>query len=154
MTMPTFRVKDLMERTKQNLDFVWTRHKEFKLWEVTQLVNSFLGAFVHVKEAFYKEIPDEPYPKPGWPVIRTDPGYRDPKNQREFVRWIRNALAHGNIDCIPDEQDDIAAIHIWNYDLSCSKTWGAQIPINDVKQLLDEFVNLMTPILEQHEVKP
>ena len=151
---PKFRVKDLMDRTKVNLDFIYEhRNRESGPYEVTQLINSFLGAFVHVKEGFFEHVPADHAPYKNWPVIKTDPGYPDPKNLRELVRLIRNSLAHGNIDFIPNDNDDIAAVHIWNNDRNCAKIWGTEITVDDLRKLLEQFIRLMTPILKQHEPK-
>lgn len=148
MVMPKDRVRGLMERTQENLDFV-QKHKTVKgPYEVTQLVNSFLGAFVHPKEAWIDRIPETPPPS-DWPAIPTDAGYAAPKHCRDLVRLIRNGMAHGNFDLLPDagDPDEIGGLRIWNNNpKTCSKTWGTELAIADVEKLLRAFIKLMIAI--------
>jgi hypothetical protein len=67
-----------MERTEVNYDFIRERHScGADVFEVTQLLNSFLGAFAYPWEDWKKELLNTPLDKAhadGWPrVERSDP---------------------------------------------------------------------------------
>ena len=56
MTMPTEPVRDIMRRTMANLAFIERHKSDSGPYEVTQLINSFLGALAHPWEDMKTEL--------------------------------------------------------------------------------------------------
>jgi len=132
----------------RNLEFIQAHATVKGPYDTTQLINSFLGAFVHVKERFDNLIPQVPYPPPNWPDIKTNANYKSPANLRQFVRFVRNGISHGNVEILG--QGKISGVRIWNTN-SKVRNWEADISEDDLGKLLRAFVTIMTPILRQHE---
>jgi hypothetical protein len=70
--MPREPVRDMMRRTMQNLQFVEAHKGPNGPYEVTQLLNSFLGALAHSWEKYQAELCAKSLAeaaKVGWPDI-------------------------------------------------------------------------------------
>jgi hypothetical protein len=147
---PRYPIREIMLRTIRNLQFIEAQATLKGPYDTTQLINSFLGAFVHVKERFDGRIPTVSFPPPGWPSIQTNTPHRHPRNLRQFIRSVRNGISHGNVELLGKEK--INGIRIWNTPPGSSvRNWEADISEAELRQLLIAFVKLMTPILRQHE---
>jgi HEPN pEK499 p136 len=143
--MPDEPTRDVMRRTMQNLQFVEAHKGPAGPHEVTQLLNSFLGALVHPWEAFRNDLSGKSLAEAvatGWPHIakerRSD---RDPESLSDLVRLMRNAIAHGNLEFLPGSTGDIRALRIWNNDRG-RRTWGALLTVTEMRAFLECFVNL------------
>src|SRR5438876_2348403 len=99
--MPRVPVGDLMRRTMENLAFVEAHADPNGPFEVTQLVNSFLGALAHPWEKFTAELGKVSIAQAeadGWPRLTKEYATdRDPRDLGELLRLVRNGMAHGNI---------------------------------------------------------
>ncbi len=149
---PRRPILEVMKRTWRNFEFIDQRCTVTGPYEDVQLLNSFLGAFIHVKEKYQRHIPEKPLPLDGWPAIRTHAGYRAPRNLRHLVRLVRNGIAHGNVKFTADAENRIDGLQIWNIPPgSRRRSWESTISRADMRALLKNFVDLMTPILKKHE---
>lgn len=147
---PNYPIREIMLRTIRNLQFIEAHATLKGPYDTTQLINSFLGAFVHVKERFDKRIPKVAFPPSGWPNIQTNAPHAHPHNLRQFVRLVRNGISHGNVEILGGKK--IEGIRIWNTPTgSLARNWEADISEGELRQLLFAFVKLMTPILRRHE---
>jgi hypothetical protein len=133
-----------MERTLHNLDYIKKRKGRHGPFEITQLLNSFLGAFIHPKEAWIKRLPIGPPPE-SWPAIPTDQGCEEPTGCRDLVRLVRNGMAHGNYDLLPDRMNpsEIGGVRLWNINKAGERTWGTELTIVQVEALLRAFTSTM-----------
>jgi len=141
--IPQEPVFDVMRRTMVNLKYIEDGKTEDGPYEVTQLVNSFLGALAHPWEKFRQnlkllsiaEAEDE-----GWPhIVKGSPNDQDPENLGELIRLIRNGLAHGNIEFLPDENNEIRAVRIWNL-RNGQRTWCTELTVANMRTFLKCFV--------------
>jgi hypothetical protein len=152
--MPHEPVRDVMRRTMQNLYFVEAHKGPDGPFEVTQLVNSFLGALAHPWETYQTELSSMPLNQAvalGWPQIAKERlRGRDPKSLGDLVRLMRNAIAHGNIEFLPGTAGDVRALRIWNIDSSGRWTWGASVSVGDMRIFLARFVDLAEQLGEKH----
>ena len=84
--MPHESVRDIMRRTMHNLEFVEARAGLDGPYEVTQLINSFLGALAHPWEAYRNDLTAMSLAvahTAGWPVIAKErPSDREPDSLR------------------------------------------------------------------------
>jgi HEPN pEK499 p136 len=148
MGMPTQPILDVMRRTIENLKFVEKYATSNGPYEVTQLINSFLGALAHPWEALSADLNSLPVTKAaeeGWPVIRKLEG-NDPPPQTlgKLVAVLRHSLAHGNIEFLSDSAGNISALRVRNFDNSRKVIkWGAIIKIFDLRHFLTCFVDLI-----------
>ncbi len=150
MTMPDVPVRDLMDRTKANLDFIRQEYDRGNrdVWDVTQLVNSFLAALAHPWESWRRERAEmlqlsllEAEAR-GWPRLqKDDPRDDDPRNLGDLLRLMRNACAHGNIRFISDSQNNIAELRLWNEE-NGYRTWGTRMDVGTLHHFLDRIVKL------------
>lgn len=142
--IPGIPVVDLMKRTMHNLKTIEQMDRSSGgVYEVTQLVNSFLAALAYPWEEWkvdsYKMSLAEATEK-GWPQFKkSDPLDDDPKDLRDLLRLVRNAFAHGNIAFVPDGQGNISMLEIWNED-NGYRTWGTKATLLDIRQFLVCFV--------------
>jgi hypothetical protein len=139
-----------------NLKFIEDRKTKNGPYEVTQLINSFLGALAHPWEIFKEELKSVSLAEAesqGWPIIIKE--YQqdnNPKNLGDLLRLIRNGLAHGNIEFIPDSNNEIRSIRIWNHERG-ERTWGANITVQEMRRFLDLFVDLAQELHEKEQLR-
>jgi hypothetical protein len=127
------------------LQFVEAHRSSDGPYEVTQLLNSFLGALAHPWEKYQIELCAKSLTEAaeiGWPRIskerRTD---RDSTSLGDLVGLMRNAIAHGNVEFLPGATAEIQALRVWNMNRG-QRTWGALISVADMRAFLTRFVNL------------
>lgn len=150
MTMPEEPATDWIKRTLFNLDFIHKRSTDNGPYEVTQLVNSFLGAFVFPWETFYRGkfgdiTVEEAHDHWKIPILThslaSDSG--DPQYLRQVIRMTRNGIAHGHIRCSPDASNQIWLIEIWDEAKDETGTyqrhWGTRITLPQTREFLNGF---------------
>src|SRR4051812_3071089 len=120
MGAPTEPVLDIMRRSMANLEIVEAHAGPSGPYEITQLVNTFLGALAHPFEAMRDDLLNlgvADAVSPGWPSIaRERPTDREPSSVSDLIRLMRNGVAHGNIEFLSDGKGQILAIRLWNTD--------------------------------------
>ncbi len=150
--MPHEPVRDIMRRTMHNLEFVEAHARVEGPYEVTQLINSFLGALAHPWETYRDDLIAMSLAAArtaGWPAIPKErPTDREPTSLGDLVRCMRNALAHGNVEFLPGAVGEIRALRLWNTDRG-ARTWGAAVTTVDMRALLVCFVALAEELHEQ-----
>lgn len=185
MAIPEVLFRDLMHRSWKNYLLIESiqREQEQKYgkefvkkngpYEVTQLINSFLGGFGLPRE---REIPDQlsaftltlaqrdwGFPQienlhPGHLFIRDDQLVPTSEmNLNDLCKMIRNGIVHGNftfggyMDAFGDTQ--ISDITIWNERGNKARThnWGCRIDISDLRQVLSSFYDIATHIYQHSE---
>jgi hypothetical protein len=144
---PEDPVRDVMRRTMENLRFIEQHATSSGPFEVTQLVNSFLGALAHPWEHLRSDLDSLSLAQAehdGWPHITkervTD---EEPESLGDLLRLVRHALAHGNIEFLPGARNEIRALRIWNnHPRRGVRTWGALVTVETMRVFLDRFVDL------------
>jgi hypothetical protein len=145
MVTPRNPLLDIMHRTMENLKFVKRHATARGPYEVTQLINSFLGALAHPWETLqphFKSISISDAEKSGWPSIRKELSTdHDPQSLADLIGFIRNGIAHGNIEFVSGSNGDIRSIRIENKEpRNRQRTWGAIVTIDDMDKFLERFV--------------
>ena len=145
---PRNLVVDLMNRTILNLEYIEKNSNQNGPYEVTQLINSFLGALAHPWEKWKDDLKNISLKKAkemGWPEV--DNKLKSDSNPRDLeglIRYLRNGIAHGNIEFTPNENNIIYKIRIWNeYPMKHHKrTWETVLEITTLRKLLYCFNEL------------
>lgn len=142
-------VVDFAKRTRENLETLRKLQKErpdIKVYEVTQLINSLLGLLVFPKERFINHIPEIPLDelsRQGWPIPKVTGDYPQAAHLRALVRYLRNAIAHCNVEFLSDEKNEIKGLLVWN-EHKARKTWQAELTLQDINSITERFLKLIT----------
>ncbi len=142
--LPWEPTRDIMRRTLFNLEFIEQHATERDgPYEVTQLINSFLGAVAHPWETYRPALDSIPLTAmENWPTLpREKDTDEDPQTVGHVLRLLRNGIAHGNIDFLQSGNDDIRPLRIRNMQRN-RRTWGIIIKVADLRRLVTEFVAL------------
>jgi hypothetical protein len=150
----------MLVRTEANLRWIdeavkSRRHNPDGPFEVTQLVNSFLGALAHSWEAItehdgtrslLKRLTINSAREAGWPIPNQDDRSTvTPHNVADLLRSMRNGFAHGNVAFHPDGAGEIGAIEIWNQPgqrTNRRTAWAGPLSVADLRRFLDKLVAL------------
>lgn len=148
-------VQDFAQRTQANLDAIRRLRAEGQpVYEVTQLMNSLLGLLVFPKEKFFEVLPNMPLnqlKREGWPVPVISGPYRQARNLKQLIRFLRNAVAHFNIEFLPapghpeDLPPEITGLRVWNT-YEGAKTWEATLSLEDLQGITERFLALVIQI--------
>jgi len=132
-------VKTFFQRTIYNLDCYYqlNRHDNKNYpYEVTQLVNSFLGLIVFVNED-RRKIGDNFYDKvKGKIEIWT---YTDKHNSKAFLRHLRNSIAHKGLSETVDEENTIIALTF--EDKYRGNEFKITLFVEEIRELISEIKN-------------
>ena len=147
MTMPSRPVRDLMDRTLFNLDFVKRQARENGPYEFTQLLNSCLAVICHPWEKIRDEVENWDWIQAkacGWePLPLARPSDKTPSSFYDELRQLRNGLAHGNLELYSGSNGQIHGVHIWN-ELKGTRTWGTMLTAKELEQVLRCFHKIAT----------
>lgn len=146
---------DFAKRTRHNLQLIreiQADQSERKAFEVTQLINSMLGLLVFPKERYLDDIPHKTLDElrnEGWPIPEVRPGLTEAKDLRDFLSLMRNAIAHFNLEFVPNEKNEITGLKVWNKRKG-QKTWQVELSLEQMEIISLRFIELLT---EQTESK-
>jgi len=136
------QTRDIMRRTVDNLRFVEANARPHGPFEITQLLNSFLGILVHPWERRERDNINMDTDRVAWPNLsKESPNDAEPRDRAQSITWIRHAFAHGNIELLPGPPGEIGAIRLWN-NRDGRRHWGVRIDIATLRQLLFAFADL------------
>jgi len=113
-------INDFARRTRANLvpmRHLQTSHPELEIYEVTQLINSMVGLLVFPKERYIRQIPLIPLVElesQGWSIPNVVGDYPQVKYLNELVSYLRNGIAHCNLEFISDDGKQLRRLKIWN----------------------------------------
>ena len=115
--MSNFDLEDeFIARTQKNLIAIeCLKDISCKVYEVTQLLNSMLGLLIFPKERFFEKIQNKRWDmmvKEEWPLPSED--YSHVSDLKQLITNMRNAVAHCNIELIP-EHGEIISIEFRDY---------------------------------------
>ena len=142
-------VADFARRTRENLETlrkVQEVHRDWSVFEVTQLINSMLGLLVFPQQQYFDRIPETAMPvlvEQGWPVPRVTGNYPQANDLRTLVRYLRNAISHFNIEFLERKGGEITGIRVWNVGRNNQKTWEAELSIDDLEAITKRFIELL-----------
>jgi hypothetical protein len=148
----------MMRRTISNLEFIEARAGPNGPYEVTQLVNSFIGALAHPWEELANDLSAlsiQDAEALGWPVIDKElASDQTPRNLGELIRLIRNSLVHGNIS-LWEKKGEIAMLRVACFYMDEGippvrrRAWGAMITVEHLREFLTQFVSLAEELYEK-----
>jgi hypothetical protein len=170
MTNPANLVPEIMRRTMKNLEIIDDLYKEqqrrkfgesprlatnedWEPYEVTQLLNSFLGAFAIP----WEKLLDRQFSDKALEEVAAFEGiiagFKQSRGRRkrahQFVNCIRNAFAHGNIAL--GKGTEIQDVRLWNCDLDSKvKNWEVFLTVDDLKQIIRAFVAIASKHEDEH----
>lgn len=147
-------ISDFAERTLRNLHAIELLQAErCDVFEVTQLVNSMLGLLVFPQQEYIDQIPKTPLEKlkqDGWPIPECPEGLSPVQNLNQFVKHLRNAIAHFNIEFIADASREITGLRLWNTARhNHKKTWEAELSLSDLRGFAERFTTLLFKVTRQ-----
>jgi hypothetical protein len=146
MTTPADPVRDVIRRTLANYDFI-KDHASAEVFEVTQLVNSFLCAVIQP----WSDLKKSTHPwnlslaaaeLDGWPDVACRTGTTPTLGH--LIIEIRNALSHGNVEYLASNGTDISGLRLTTkqpFDYTAIK-WEAEFSIADLECFLAKFATI------------
>jgi hypothetical protein len=133
---------DFMNRT------LYIMHEYKGPYDATILINCLLGLLVLPKETLINRIPPDPYeelaqwginPKSIVKFGKCEDGYEHAPTLRQFVRRLRNAVAHFNVEPLNREEE------VYGFAFRDRNGFHAEISLNELR----EFVINLAVYLEQ-----
>ncbi len=168
--------RDVMRRTKRNLEIIEELHGRGLPaadgpYELTQLLNSFLGAVALPRERdlgpklakISIEQAEERWGLPrmvdNYPElpVHTHGRPKKPVNLDVLLQLMRNGLMHGNIEPMTGLTGEISRISIENR-CSCNHckgapTWGTTLDVSELRRIFDTFVRVADHLYEVATMK-
>jgi HEPN family protein len=142
MTQPT-DPSEIIKRTIANWQFIKAQQKAGQtVYEVTQLVNSFLAVVISPwpKHGKFWNTSLADAEKEGWPrAASTAVAAFEPRTLGEMLMEMRHALAHANI--VFEGKTEIERIELSTFEGRKRKApkWKASFSIGDLEMMLERF---------------
>lgn len=155
-------VKDFALRTRKNLEALEKYQSEgAEVFEATQLINSMLGLLIFPQQKYVSSIPKasiEDLQRDGWVVPKVRGSFRQVSDLNQLIRYLRNAIAHFNVEFIGDGQNQIALLKLWNMtpvykngkkqrkpdgSIIEKKNWEAELSLDDLRKITNKFIDLI-----------
>lgn len=151
-------IQDFAQRTLTNLQFIQnSKLKGDSVYEVTALISSFLGLVVFPKEKLLEDLPTTPIAdlkQSGWPDINSLENGVKTNNLREFIVYLRHAIAHGNIRVDANGSNEISDITFWNRARhQPTEGWKISLSVPEINQiatLLGAVITSISSTRQQH----
>jgi hypothetical protein len=141
-------VRDFATRTKANLRVIEALESAgLEVYEVTQLVNSLLGLLVFPQQRYFRRIPETPLEtlaQDGWPKPLVEGDFPSVKTLKDLMRYLRNAIAHFNVEYISDDSNQIQGMRVWNMRRG-EENWSVELSLGEIRLAVDKFLELMIP---------
>lgn len=129
-------------RTRVNLEHIDEMRRDGKdVYDVTQLINSCLGLLVFPQQRYkngIRKLSLRECEAEGWPIPKVTGNFREVSDLSDLIRYLRNAISHFNIELLPNAQNNIAGLKVWNTN-NGKKTWEAELSIEDLRKLVLKF---------------
>ncbi|MEI7795868.1 MAG: HEPN family nuclease [Methylococcaceae bacterium] len=137
-------VVDFAKRTAENLETLRQLKQsqpDAEIYEVTQLINSMLGLLVFPKEKDFKfpHIKFKDLDTNGWIIPQPEIG-NQVRNLSVFIRYLRNAIAHCNLEFLSGSDNQICGLRVWNKDKNGNITWKATLAITDIEKITNKLL--------------
>jgi hypothetical protein len=140
MSVFTNLERDLIKRTKLNLDFIQKAKNDdskTKVYETTQLFNSLLGIIVNIKEnrinaAKFQQIALTDQTKKDWAIPPEVPD----SNLGQFLTNLRHSVAHLDVCFEPKDTGEIQSIVFQN---TLGGNWQGEFQIENLRSFLDRL---------------
>lgn len=143
-------IKCFVERTKENLQNYQGN------FEITQLINSMLGLLVFPAQKYFPNNATKEYKQHILNLLNEYEISLDklPQSTRkidlyEYIRKLRNGIAHAHIELLSNSGDEIDQLKIWNINDSGSKDFEVIFdfkPMDSMKKLIENFSNFLENI--------
>jgi hypothetical protein len=138
-------LQDFAQRTRENLNLINNQvKKNGSGFEVTQLINSFLGLLVILDELdleMLKKVDLHSLELHLLPVIG-DTSKITPLEFKKKLHLIRNAFAHRNLS-FNNELGEINGIYIENRNRERKTIWKEELTVDDMRFLFDCFYEII-----------
>lgn len=141
-------VRDFARRTLRNVEYIEHasgRHEP--VLEATQLINSMLGLLVLPQQEFFESLPMmglEGLVDTGWPIPQVTGDFEQVVDLKQRLHYLRNAVAHFNLEFIGDGTNTIGLLRVWNQDPRSGKTtWKAELSLDDLRGITSRFIELV-----------
>jgi hypothetical protein len=156
-------VRDFALRTRKNLEAIEAlQRRDVRVFEVTQLINSMLGLLVFPQQEYVDSIPKTPLEelrRDGWPIPRVTGQFQQVTDLNQLIRYLRNAVAHFNIEFVGDGENNIKVLRVWNMapvrnekgqpirgqdgKIIEEKNWEAELTVQQLRGIATRFIDLL-----------
>lgn len=121
--------------------------KKKEKYEVTLLINCFVGLLILPKEEWFNSLPTDLLSVSEWGIDKThisilkdSQGNSENKNVKNFTKHLRNSISHYRFTAFENNRQEISKIKFEDFNQSGSiKTMEATIPIHSLRKFLDKF---------------
>ena len=138
-------IEDFVDRTKQNLSVIieGLLKDGVKVFETTQLINSCLGLIVLPREQDLQRIPKKSLKelqRHGWPIPSMNNQSDQIRDLKDMICYLRNAIAHFNIEFTHDSHDEIDGLKLWNQENRQSpKKRESTLTVDGLRLFVEKF---------------
>ncbi|HMU44058.1 MAG TPA: HEPN family nuclease [Ignavibacteriaceae bacterium] len=140
---------DFIERTKKIIKQYETI-KEKEKYEVTLLLNCFVGLLILPQQYWYEHQPETIISEKDWGISPEHIIFikkEEIKNVKNVVRHLRNAISHYHFVAFSDDNKSISHIKFEDYDMSSNKTFEATLSVENINKFVGIFSEHMLRLM-------
>lgn len=143
---------DFIKRTKKIIlqydDYFKDKENSNEKYEVTLLINAFVGLLILPQQEWFKHLPKDPISEDIWGINQTHITFInsfETKSIKSVATHLRNSVAHYNFTVFENRQNEISEIKFLDYNEkeNINRTFEATIPVKNLRKFLNYFSEIM-----------
>jgi len=141
---------DFIERTK-NIIEQYSSIKDSPKYEVTLLMNCFIGLLILPQQHWYDKLPDIAISAKEWGISPNDISYiksNEKKDVKNVSRHLRNSISHYRFIAFKDDANNISQIRFEDYNKNNEKTFEAILSVDSIKTFIYHFSDFLCKIMQ------
>lgn len=144
---------DFIERTKTIIE-QYASIKDSKKYEVTLLMNCFIGLLILPQQHWYDKLPDIIISEKEWGISADDISFikiSEKKDIKNISRHLRNSISHYRFTAFKDDSNNISQIRFEDNNKHDGKTFEATLSVSSIKKFIFHFSELLCEIMKKEK---
>jgi len=143
---------DFIKRTQKIIlqydDYFKDKKDSSERYEVTLLINAFVGLLILPQQEWFKHLPNDLVSEDIWGIDQTHIAFikiGETKSIKSVATHLRNSVAHYNFTVFKNQENEIAEIRFLDYKEkeNINRTFEATIPVKNLRRFLNHFSEIM-----------
>lgn len=145
---------DFIERTKKIIE-QYSLVRETPKYEVTLLLNCFVGLLILPQQHWYDKLPDISISVNEWGISPDDISFiknDEKKDVKNVSRHLRNSVSHYRFIAFKDDANNINQIKFEDYNRTNEKTFEAILSIASIKTFIYNFSDFLCRDMQKEKM--
>ena len=146
---------DFILRTQKIIEqYVLLRIDPLEKYEVTLLINCFVGLLILPQQLWFNNLPETTLIQKEWGINPTNIkilNQDDTKSVKNVAKHLRNSVSHYHFSAFNDSNSNIKGIIFTDQNLRGKENFKAELSIEEIKIFIIKLSNFVLETMKKHE---